>query len=311
MVGERLGRGLHEEGQEGQLGTVLGKERILRTRTQRGNLRHVDLDDRGQLSRGLQRLDHTAGDRLTQARHLFGRATQRRRLADSGGRCGGSRRCCRSRGCRDCGASGSCGSLDVLTANATANTGARHGSQIDAKFTGELANDRGDVGGAGHGDRGLNDRSGGSRLGQRRRVRERVNRSGRRCGCGRSNRCSGCGLSDGSSRGSGRRNNCDDRTDLNGLIFGHADLCEETGDGGGDLGIDLVRGDLEQRLIGVNGVAHGLQPRGDGALGDRLAQSGHADLGALCRGASRSFDGCRNGGSRCRNGGGGRSSGSC
>ena len=285
MVGEGLGRSLHEEGQERQLGAVLGKESVLRTRAQSSNLRDVDLDNRGQLSRGLQRLDHTASDRLTQSRHLFGRATQRRRLTNSGGRRGGSSRGGRCGGSSNGSAGGSGGSLNVLAANAAADTRARHGRQIDAELAGELTNDRGDIRGAGHGNRGFNDRSSGSRLCQRRCVREGINRSGRCGGSCRRNRSGRSGrgscLGDGSSRGSRRRNDRDDGADLNGLVLGNADLCQEAGDGGGNLGVDLVRGDLEQRLVGVNGVAHGLQPRGDGALGDGLAQSGHAHLGTL------------------------------
>jgi len=123
----------------------------------------------------------------------------------------------------------------------------------------------------------------------------------------------GTGGGGGGCRWSSLGDNRDDRADLDGLVLGHADFREETCDGSRDLGIHLVGGNLKQRLVGIDGVAHGLQPRGDGALGDGLAQSGHAHLGALSgRGGRSSRSSCH--GSRrsrsCRssNGGGGRSS---
>src|SRR5699024_5358097 len=69
--------------------------------------------------------------------------------------------------------------------------------------------------------------------------------------------------------------------DVDGLgLLGH-DLLQGAGDGGGDLGVDLVGGDLEQGLVDLDGVADGLEPLGDGALGDGLAEFGHDDVGAL------------------------------
>ena len=47
------------------------------------------------------------------------------------------------------------------------------------------------------------------------------------------------------------------------------------GDGRGHLGVDLVGGDLEQRLVGLDVVADLLEPAGDRAFGDRLPQLGH------------------------------------
>src|SRR5699024_7845046 len=66
------------------------------------------------------------------------------------------------------------------------------------------------------------------------------------------------------------------------------------GDGGGDLGVDLVGRDLEQRLVDVDGVADLLQPAGDGALGDGLAERGQGDGRAAGRTAARA--GLRGGG---------------
>ena len=70
-----LGCGLHEEGQEGQLSVVLGDEGILRACTQSHDLGDVNFDHGRQLSRVLQGLHHATSDRLTQTRHLLGRAT--------------------------------------------------------------------------------------------------------------------------------------------------------------------------------------------------------------------------------------------
>ena len=52
---------------------------------------------------------------------------------------------------------------------------------------------------------------------------------------------------------------------------------EYTACGCWDFGVDLVGGDLQQRFIGGDGVAHLLQPAGDGALCDALTQLGHRD----------------------------------
>ena len=60
--------------------------------------------------------------------------------------------------------------------------------------------------------------------------------------------------------------------DLDGLVLGHLDGGQDAGGGGGDLGVDLVGRDLEQRLVGLDALALGLQPAGDGALGDALAE---------------------------------------
>ncbi len=47
------------------------------------------------------------------------------------------------------------------------------------------------------------------------------------------------------------------------------------GYGGGDFGIDLVSGDLEQWFVDLDGVAYGLEPLRDGAFGYGFAQLGH------------------------------------
>ena len=63
--------------------------------------------------------------------------------------------------------------------------------------------------------------------------------------------------------------------DRDGLVLLSEDLGQFAGGRGGDLGVDLVGGDLQQRLVDGDVVALSLQPAGDGALGDGLAQRRH------------------------------------
>jgi hypothetical protein len=65
------------------------------------------------------------------------------------------------------------------------------------------------------------------------------------------------------------------------------DLREDTGSRRGDLGVDLVGGDLEEWFVDLDGVALGLQPPGDGALGDGLAQRRHRHRGAATTATAR------------------------
>ena len=59
------------------------------------------------------------------------------------------------------------------------------------------------------------------------------------------------------------------------LVLGDDDLGQYARGGRGDLGVDLVGGDLEQWLVGVDLVALLLEPAGDGAFGDALAERRH------------------------------------
>ena len=72
----------------------------------------------------------------------------------------------------------------------------------------------------------------------------------------------------------------------------HEDLRHGAGDRRGDLGVDLVGGDLEQRLVALDRVALVLEPFQDRAFDDRLAELGHLDRGhgssppgSACRGS--------------------------
>ena len=64
-------------------------------------------------------------------------------------------------------------------------------------------------------------------------------------------------------------------TDVDGVIFLGLDFEDGTCDRGWNFGVDLVGGDLEQRLVDRDGIAHGLQPLGNRAFGYGFAQFGH------------------------------------
>jgi len=49
---------------------------------------------------------------------------------------------------------------------------------------------------------------------------------------------------------------------------GGVDLLEHAGGGCGNLGVDLVGGDLQERFVDLDGLADPFEPRGDGAAGD-------------------------------------------
>jgi hypothetical protein len=69
--------------------------------------------------------------------------------------------------------------------------------------------------------------------------------------------------------------------DLHGVVGLDLDRLEDPCHRGRDLGVDLVGGHLEQRLVRFDLVTLLLEPAGDGPLGDRLAQLGHGHGGRL------------------------------
>src|SRR3712207_2639550 len=67
------------------------------------------------------------------------------------------------------------------------------------------------------------------------------------------------------------------RSDVGRLVLAHDDAGQHPRGRRRDLGVDLVGGDLEQRLVGLDPLALLLQPARDGALGDALTQPRHGD----------------------------------
>ena len=59
------------------------------------------------------------------------------------------------------------------------------------------------------------------------------------------------------------------------FVLGHGNPAKNPGRWGRYLGVDLIRGDFEQRLVSLHALAFLLQPARDGALGDALAELGH------------------------------------
>ena len=112
-----------------------------------------------------------------------------------------------------------------------------------------------------------------------RRCRHRLGR--RRHGLGRSG-----------SRLDGRGRRCDagwrddgeDCPDLDRLTLLHEDLSDDSLGRARHLGVDLVRGDLEQRLVAADRLSDLLEPLRDRSFGDGDAHLGHHDLGlGSCR----------------------------
>jgi hypothetical protein len=89
-------------------------------------------------------------------------------------------------------------------------------------------------------------------------------------------RCSG-GLA-------GIADHCQGGPDFSGLVLRDDDLENGAGDRGGDLGVDLVGGDLHDGLVDLDGVADLLQPSGDSAFGDAFTQCWEGDIGRHARG---------------------------
>src|SRR5207247_10204250 len=71
----------------------------------------------------------------------------------------------------------------------------------------------------------------------------------------------------------------DHRADPDDLSFAGVDLDQRAFKRRWDLGVDLVGHDLDDRLVALHELALALEPLLDGALGDRLAELRHLDLG--------------------------------
>ena len=118
---------------------------------------------------------------------------------------------------------------------------------------------------------------GSGRRGGLRRLRFRGRRSGGRFRC------------HGASFGLEHR---DQRLHRHGLSFLHLDLGQDARGRRRNLGVDLVRRDLEQRLVALHGIAHLLEPFAQGAFGDRFAHLRHQHVYA-CHVFSKAVSGAR------------------
>ena len=172
--------------------------------------------------------------------------------------------------------------LDVLFGDASAGAGAFHAREVDVVLAGHLADQR-------------RNRPGG--LGRRRRARARRARAGRRPAAlcprpvarqasGSIASCAGrLGLRRGRSGRLGRRGAAalfdtrHDGVDADGLAFLDHDFGQRPGGGRRNFGVDLVGGDLEERLVAFDALAGLFQPFGQGAFYDAFAHLGHHYVG--------------------------------
>ncbi|EME61428.1 ABC transporter ATPase [Amycolatopsis decaplanina DSM 44594] len=306
---ERFDGGLREERQERQVDALALLEGRLRPLAELGDLRDVHLVDLRELRGNLQRLAGLRGGDLPDPAGLLHGAAQGRELRRNrglarsrrgGGRGGGGLGGGLLGGSRGGLLLGLGGREHVLLADAATDTAAGQRRQVDAVLRSELADQRRHVrrvvravvaarrGGLRRGLGGGLRRLGGLRrgsgfglgLGLRFRLGFRLRLGlGFRLGLGLRGRS-----------GTGGTDHREHAADLDGFVLTGADLQHGAGDRGRDLGVDLVRGDLEQRLVDLDALADLLEPPGDGALGDALAQLGQLHLGAL---AARSRRGVR------------------
>ncbi len=135
-----------KNGRKVSLLPVFGEEGALDLVAERRDLRDVDLDDGGELRRRLHRDDGALGDDLAQARHRHGRAAQRRRPRGARLRRAAEPTVPRRPTVQQRpGGLGRAARQHVLLADASADTGAGDGRQVDALLVRELAHERSDV----------------------------------------------------------------------------------------------------------------------------------------------------------------------
>src|SRR6185437_3270415 len=111
-------------------------------------------------------------------------------------------------------------------------------------------------------------------LGGRRLVLRRGRGRLRRCGLGRGG-LRRCGLGGRAGPVPGLVDHRQLGTDGDGFVLRDRDAAQDSRHRRGDLGVNLVRRDLEERLVGLHPLALFLEPARDGAFGDALAQLGH------------------------------------
>ena len=287
-----LSRGLHKEVQVRDVHAMLIDECRLHTLPQLRHASDVCLLDVGELCSGLQGLHHLGSRDLTDAVDLLRGANELslRSIHGLGGPACAWARVLLFNSAGSSSAAFSSGD-DVLLTDATTNTGALNGAQVNAVLVSELAHQRSDVRHlAGVVHLGGTSRCSCRLLGLRSLSLRLVFLL--RCFClwffclrlrlGRCivllGRCC-VGVADAG----------DDSTNFDGVVFFGENFHDGAGDRGWDFGVDLVCGDLEQWFVDVDGVADGLQPGGDGAFGDGFAEFRHFHIGSVTRTSRRGF----------------------
>src|SRR5690606_29925516 len=141
---QAFGNSLGDEWQVSQVHAVGGLEVSLGRSAQLHDTGHIDLVDLGQLSRNVQRLAHAASDNLADTWSLLLGTAQRGNLNGRSSWLGSSRS----------GSSSWCSSFlssysvqNILLADATANAGTLHRSDIDVVLVSQAAYQWGDVAG--------------------------------------------------------------------------------------------------------------------------------------------------------------------
>ena len=259
---------MHDERQEGQAEAVLRLERLLVRVAHPHDVAHVDLRDGADVGRGLLRQHHVLGDDLAQRRHRddaiaflhlireIGGLRARSGRRDAVDRRGRPNRSRRRRGCRG-GAP-----LDVALRHAPAHAGRFDAVQVDARFGGRALRHRRRARRRRRRGLGLVPRIRGLRLAVPARGRLRDRRLRLLLGRRLRRRCGRAASHDRHQRGAHR----------NRLAFRGQDALDHAGFGRGDLGVDLVGADFDERLVALDAIAFLHEPLRDRAFDDALAE---------------------------------------
>ena len=289
VLAQILGAGFHDEREEGEVDTPLVVA-PLRLAPQLRDTREIDLKEARDVRGHALRHHHVIGGDLANLGPRLDAVTGPRvdgRMLDTPG------------GSRERGAGSSLRrsafnvSEDILFGHTTRVPAARDARDVDAVLGGDLADERRRLGAetlfgclytatitVGRTARRLRGRAAGRPVGRRGRG-SNFRRFGFGRRWGRSGRLGWLRF-----RGRGQRRPCfrfqdpDKRLHRHRLPFLDLDLRQHPGDRRGNLGVDLVGRDFEERLVPFDGVADFLEPFAQGALGDGLAHLRHQHVNA-------------------------------
>ena len=183
---------------------------------------------------------------------------------------------------------------DVLLRHAAAPSGAGHGLRVDPVLGGDARHD-------GRDERVLvvvavparraASPAAATRSRRRRRSRpppRRRSPAARRASSSAASSAGGRSSAGGAAAGALWRDDRDARPDGDRLALLDEDLLDDARARARDLRVDLVGGDLEQRLVGLDRLALALDPADDRPLGDGHAHLGHHDVDRRSRSPSSS-----------------------